>query len=144
MTGNDSLVLFKHLQQCSSDQEICLMISRIQGPFALTYWSVILLALIFRRLPTKNYTSLGTLKVFVYLLRDYLGRRSLLWCREPETFILTSVFGVGSEHPGLWEEVSTNAIHCVSLNPLKDKELVFHSFDRPPLEDMDVSTLNHF
>lgn len=88
---SDTNVLSQNLAGCDSNKEICDVIKAIEGPWAFVYF--------------KKATRQ------LWFGRDYIGRRSLLFSRRENEFVLSSV-GKRFED---WNQVPANGIYCFDL-----------------------------
>ncbi|KAL9086142.1 MAG: hypothetical protein Q9159_004322 [Coniocarpon cinnabarinum] len=104
VTGNDTQAVFNLMQQVlymvsrrkrakHSEYHILDVLARVRGPYAFVF------------LDEHNSK--------VYFARDCLGRRSLLFKCDAQSFVLSSV---SDAHPG-WTEVESNRLYVLDYNP---------------------------
>ncbi|CAF3931200.1 unnamed protein product [Rotaria magnacalcarata] len=93
---NDGVVLSQHLKQCSTDIDICNLISALEGCFAFIYFQ-------------KKTNSL-------YYGRDRLGRRSLLYSTEtdPQSNIKMILSSVQLNNLS-YSELDSNILHKLTV-----------------------------
>ncbi|KAG2224159.1 hypothetical protein INT45_000174 [Circinella minor] len=92
---NDTSALMQHLSKIDSKDPIKLLdiFSQIEGPFAFVFYQE----------QSKR----------IWFGRDCLGRRSLLWCKNENSLLLSST---AKPDDGLeWQEVPANGIYSIQL-----------------------------
>ncbi|QIX01613.1 hypothetical protein AMS68_007130 [Peltaster fructicola] len=101
LTGNDTEQVFSLLDQRTPDKSLsaylanlAARLSTVAGPYAFVFFD-------------------WTTKRIVFG-RDFLGRRSLLWCINDGNLLICSVSTGDSSGP--WQEVEADGIYCIELN----------------------------
>lgn len=106
-TGNDTEAVFELLSSAASQtsdttsgaqdasDNIAKQMATIAGPYAFVFYD-------------KNAGR-------VYLGRDFLGRRALLWRTNESGDLLISSVTSGS-HDNAWSEIEADGIYCIDLN----------------------------
>lgn len=106
---SDTTFLAKKLSACLSKAEIAKTLSKIDGPFAIIYWS-------------------NSLKSLFYG-RDFFGRKSLctLTSRSDPTLplLISSVGSAVDNNSEVWQEVDSRGFHCLDFSQTSMKRTFF-------------------
>ena len=95
--GNDTLFLSSIFKNCITEQDVLQVISQLRGEWALVLY----------------FKDLGK----IYLGRDFLGRKSLLW-HQPQSDVGQQYFGISSVSDGSkgWEEIPCTGVFSISID----------------------------
>lgn len=112
---SDTKILMNYLSKCNEDDEILNVFSKIQGPWAFSYWN------------DKSKC--------LWFGRDIFGRRSLCWNvnERSKLLMISSVtfdaqFDDGSAV--VWEEIPANGIYCLDLSSLTLNKFKHFNWDK--------------
>lgn len=123
---SDTIFLAKKLAACNTKDDIAHILSRIDGPFAIIYWS----------------NSLGCL----FYGRDFFGRKSLCVLYSGSSRgVPTLISSVGSAIEmdlGKWQEVDSRGFHCLDFSQKDNVKRTFFVWNidniYPPTDKCEV------